>query len=148
MKTKLMPTTYFVVLLLLSLAAGFVFPEGKVIYSPYTYSGIIMIIFGIIMNLWTDALFKKSKTTVKPHETPTSLETSGPFRISRHPMYLGMTAILLGASVFTGSLITFIFPVIFIVLMEKIFIPLEEKNLEDAFGGKYIGYKKKVRRWI
>jgi protein-S-isoprenylcysteine O-methyltransferase Ste14 len=77
MKRKIMPPTYFMVLLVLSLLFYFV--------------------------------FTKSKTTVKPHEIPTSLEISGPFRISRHPMYLGMAAILLGVAIVLGSLLSFIF---------------------------------------
>ena len=41
-----------------------------------------------------------------------------------------------------------LFPVLFMILMELIFIPLEEKNLEKEFKKKYMDYKKKVRRWI
>jgi len=145
MKTKIMPPTYFMILLVLSIGLHFVFPIEKVVYQPYTYLGIVLIIFGAVLNIWADALFKKSKTPVKPHETPISLETTGPFRISRHPMYLGMTAVLLGVAIFLGSLVTFMFPIIFVVLMEAVFIPLEEKNLEKAFGRKYLDYKKKVR---
>ena len=104
--------------------------------------------FGIILNIWSDLLFKKKKTTVKPHKTPSLLVISGPFRISRHPMYLGMVAILLGTAILHGTLITFLFPIIFIILMEIVFISTEEKNLEKAFGEKYLNYKKKVRRWI
>ena len=93
-------------------------------------------------------MFKKSKTTVKPHKNPTSLEVLGPFRVSRHPMYLGMSAILLGVAIILGSIITFVIPIFFVMLMEIMFIPFEEKNLEKAFGKKYLDYKMKVRRWI
>ena len=148
MGEKVMPPTYFEVLLLLSVGLHFVFPVTKFIFSPYNYLGFVLIIFGIIINLWTDLLFKKKQTTVKPHETPNFFIASGPFRLSRHPMYLGMISILFGATIFLGSLITFAFPVIFIILMEKLFIPMEEKNLEKKFGNKYIDYKKRVRRWI
>ena len=148
MKNKILPPRYFIIFLLLTIGLHFILPIKKIIYIPYTYLGIILIIFGIVLNIWADALFKKIKTTVNPHEKPTSLETSGPFRISRHPMYLGMVAVLLGTAVFLGSLITFLFPIIFIILMEILFMPIEEKNLEKAFGTKYLDYKKKVRRWI
>ena len=145
---KIMPTTYFIVFLLLSLGCHFVFPIIRFIFSPYNYLGFGLIIFGIIINLWTDLLFKKKQTTVKPHEMPSFFVTTGPFKLSRHPMYLGMLSILLGLAIFLGSLITFVFPVIFIIIMEKRFIPLEEKNLEKKFGNKYTDYKKRARRWI
>ena len=148
MNKKIMPPTYFIILLLLSLGLHFVFPVMRLVSLPYNYLGILIIIFGIILNLWTDSLFKKKQTSVKPHEMPSSFISSGPFKISRHPMYLGMALILLGVAVFLGSLITFIFPIMFIVIMEKLFIPIEEKNLEKKFGKKYIAYKKRVRKWI
>lgn len=79
---------------------------------------------------------------------PNFFVISGPFKLSRYPMYLGMMSILLGIAIFLGSLVTFAFPIIFIMIMEKIFIPLEEENLEKKFGNQYIDYKKRVRRWI
>ncbi len=145
---KIMPTNYFIILLLLSIGFHFVLPIEKIIESPYIYFGVPFILFGIIMNIWTDRLFKKNKINVKPNKIPTSLIISGPFRISRHPMYLGMAFFLFGIAILLGSIITFIFPIIFIILMELTFIPLEEKNLELTFGKKYLDYKKKVRRWI
>ena len=148
MKRRILPPTYFQVLLLLSIGVRFVFPILKFIPSPYKYLGSLFIVFGIVLNLWADALFKKRRTPVKPHDTPTSLEISGPFRISRHPMYLGMTAILLGTAIILGSLIPFGFSVLFIVFMEILFIPVEEKNLEKVFGETYLDYKKRVRRWL
>ena len=143
-----MPPTYFIVLLFSSIGLHFLFPVMRLISLPYNYLGILIIIFGIILNLWTDSLFKKRQTTVKPHEMPNFFISSGPFRISRHPMYLGMILILLGVAVFLGSLISFVFPIIFVMIMEKLFIPMEEKNLEKKFGDKYIAYKKRVRKWI
>ena len=63
-------------------------------------------------------------------------------------MYLGMNLILWGISILLGSLITFIFPIVFIILIKRLFIEFEENNLEKRFGKRYIDYKKKVRRWI
>ena len=85
---------------------------------------------------------------MKPNENPRCLIVAGPFAISRHPMYLGMFSILLGSAVFLGSLVTFVFPIIFVVLAEILFIGMEEINLEKAFGKKFLKYKKKVGRWL
>jgi len=85
---------------------------------------------------------------VKPKEMPSKLVVSGPFRISRHPMYLGMAAVLLGEAVFLGSLTTFAFPLIFMALMVVLFMSTEEDNLERTFGKEYLDYKSRVRRWI
>ena len=145
---KLIPTSYFLFLLLLLILFRFTLPIVKFEYSPYNYLGVVLIIFGGVINLWADALMKKWETTVKPHLKPSTLITSGPFGFTRHPMYLGMLSILLGSAVIAGSLITFVFPVIYIILMEVLFIPMEEDNLKKAFGNAYLEYKRKVRRWI
>ncbi len=136
------------IFLLLSIGSHFIFPVKKIIHPPYTYSGIIFIAAGVALNIWADVMFKKDKTTVKPHEEPTKLKTSGPFRISRHPMYLGMAMVLLGLAVVLGSLITFIFPAGFIIIADFVFISFEEKNLERIFGKEYFDYRQKVRRWL
>jgi len=148
MEHRVLPTGYFFILLILIVGVHFTMPAARVIPPPYNWAGIILILFGLVMNVWADNLFKKKMTTVRPYQEPTSLVTHGPFRLSRHPMYLGMAAILSGTSVVSRSLISLVFPVIFVVLMQKIFIPSEESVLESIFGNKYIYYKKKVRRWI
>jgi len=148
MKSKRMPPTYFFIFLFLSIALHFLFPIEKIIYPPYTYLGFLLIAFGAALNVWADMLMKRNNTTVKPYGKPACLITSGPFGISRNPQYLGFTAILLGVVILHGTLIMFLFPVLFVIVMERIFIPFEEENLEKAFGRTYIDYKNKVRRWI
>jgi len=142
-----MPTTYFLTLMALSIFSHFFIPLGKLLYYPVTHIGYLLLISGITLNLWTDRLFKVNDTTVKPHLEPNALITSGPFRVSRHPMYLGMALVLLGVALIHGTLISFLYPVIFIVLMEILFIPVEESNLKRLFGEDYLDYMKKVRKW-
>ncbi len=138
----------FLILLVLAIVSGFFFPMIAIIYPPYTYSGLAFISFGIIMDSWSTLLFLRSKTTTSPLGAPTALMAAGPFRISRNPMYLGMAAVLAGVAILSGALVTFIFPAIFIVIIETRFIPREEKSLEKTFGQEYEDYKSKVRRWI
>ena len=145
---KIMPTNYFIALLILSTVLHFKFPVVKILRVPYSYLGWAMILFGVIMNLWTDKMFEQHATTVKPHLIPSILITSGPFNFSRHPMYLGMTSVLLGVAVIHGTISGFISPVIFVVFMDVLFISFEEKNLRGVFGTRYADYMRKVRRWI
>ena len=140
--------TYFIILLVLSVISNFLFPITTVIYAPYTYFGIIFIGFGIILSFWSRLLFLKSKTTLSPFESPTSLLTSGPYSLSRNPIYLGMASILLGVAVFFGTLVTFVFPFLFLMIIETLLIPVEERSMEKIFGKKYDEYKSRVRQWI
>ncbi|MCD6308306.1 MAG: isoprenylcysteine carboxylmethyltransferase family protein [Candidatus Latescibacteria bacterium] len=148
MMKKIMPPSYFFALLIFSIGAHFLLPVAKIVRPPLSYIGILLIIFGATINLWTDSLFKKAGISVKPADSPASFETGGPFRISRHPMYLGMVSVLLGVAALFGSLVTFLFPVLFIIFMELAFIPMEEAHCEQEFGDRYREYKGRVRRWI
>jgi protein-S-isoprenylcysteine O-methyltransferase Ste14 len=63
-------------------------------------------------------------------------------------MYLGFVLILLGIAVFVGSLTPYAVIIAFAILMEVVFIRVEERMLQEKFGQAWQVYKKKVRRWI
>ena len=85
---------------------------------------------------------------MKPHLKPSALMTSGVFRVTRNPMYLGMTLILFGVSICVGSVSAFVSPAFFYLISERYFIPPEEAVMENVFGEKYLEYKRRVRRWV
>ena len=148
MKFKIIPPDMIILFIVLQIVLHYILPIKQIINAPYTYLGILLIVIGQIPNFWVFFIFRKLKTTIKYYEMPKKLVTSGLFRISRNPIYLGMTLTLLGVAIFLGSFITLIFPVIFIILTDKLIIPIEERNLEKKFGKKYLQYKMKVGRWI
>jgi protein-S-isoprenylcysteine O-methyltransferase Ste14 len=139
---------YFIILLVLSVLLHFIFPAPAFLSPPSTYSGVLIIGFGFVLAFWSRSLFLKNATTLQPSEEPTSLVTSGPFRISRNPIYLGMALILLGVAVVLGTLVALAFSVLFVALIDFFIIPGEEWKLEKIFGEPYREYKKSVRRWI
>ncbi len=147
-KLKIMPPNYFMIMVVLNIILHYVFPIKKVVSLPYNYLGILLIVLGIYFNLHVYFVYKKEKNTMKPNEVPQVLITSGVFKISRNPIYLGMALILFGEAILLGSIITFLFPLLFIIMTNIWTIPLEEKNLEKKFGRKYLDYKRKVRKWI
>ncbi len=95
-----------------------------------------------------NTIFKKEKTAIKPFQKSQALITYGPFRISRHPNYLGMLTILIGELFILGSLTYLIAPAVFFILMETLSIPQEEKMIAETFGKEYLDYKKKTRKWF
>lgn len=148
MKIKISPDGYFLILLVMSLLFHFIFPIKKIIIYPYSLIGIILIITGILIVFVTNSILLKKRTSIKPLEIPSALITSVPFKLSRNPIYLGMTITLFGVEAILGSLSPFIFPIIFAIIINSSFIPIEENNLERLFGEKYLDYKTKVNRWI
>jgi len=148
MKKRIVPDVYFFSLLILSILFHFTVPISKLLPYPYTLSGILLIICGFGLTLLTNSALLKQRTSNKPNEIPTVFITSGPFKLSRNPVYLGMTVILLGVEVLLGSLSPLIFPIIFVIIINSLIIPGEEDILKKKFGEKYLEYKKRVRRWL
>ena len=145
---KALPPTYFTISIITMLILHFCIPVQYLLHYPYTLFGILFLIAGAILNLWSDQLFKKHKTTVKPFENSTVLITHGPFRFSRNPMYLGMIFILTGLFLLLGSLSTMLVIPIFIFGIQHNFIIAEENALSKTFGQKFHNYKRQTRRWM
>lgn len=139
---------YFLFLLILSIASHIVFPVGVLLQAPFTYLGIFIIGTGLYLAFWCRTIFLRNRTTLSPYESPAVLITTGPFRFSRNPVYLAMALMLFGSAVVMGTLVPFVFSVLFIVIIEMLFIPDEEQMLEKIFGGKYREYKRRVWRWL
>ncbi len=110
--------------------------------------GITAFVFGFVLMMWAWLLFRQSGTPASPRGRASSLITSGPFRFSRNPMYLGIVTMLLGIALWLGSWPMLIAPVGFFVFMTLVRIPYEEQRLGDIFGEGYAFYRRRVRRWI
>jgi protein-S-isoprenylcysteine O-methyltransferase Ste14 len=147
-KDTILPPTYFYSAILVMIVLHFVIPLVQIISFPINLVGIVPIVFGGVLNIRADNLFKKRSTTVKPFEKPSAFLVEGPFVWCRHPMYLGMTSILAGAAIICGSVTSFIGPLAFWLIMRLRFIPAEEKAMLDAFGDDYMRYKGRVHSWI
>ncbi len=145
---KTLPPTYFALCLAVAAVLHFLIPIKQIINYPLNFLGFLFFIVGGILNIWTDQLFKKHKTTVKPDEKPTPFIKTGPFKVSRNPMYLGMAILLAGVGFILGSIISFTGVLLFIAAMEIAFIPDEEKRLREQFGEEFDTYRKKVGRWL
>lgn len=148
MGNKIMPTTYLLLAILLCIALHWLAPIAFIISAPWNLLGILPVLFGIWINLSADRAFKLAKTTVKPFEVSTALIQKGAFRLSRNPMYLGFAALLLGISVMLRSLSPFIVVVLFAILIDRVFIRVEEGMLEDGFGDEWRRYRSQVRKWF
>jgi protein-S-isoprenylcysteine O-methyltransferase Ste14 len=145
---QVLPPTYLLVALLVMVALHLGLPVVTIIPAFWNLIGIIPVICGVALNLSADRAFKRAGTTVKPFQESTALVTTGAYGISRHPMYLGYVLILLGVGVLLRSVTPFFVIPVFAVLMEVVFIAVEERMLEDTFGKRWTAYKSVVRRWI
>ncbi|MHA1975491.1 MAG: methyltransferase family protein [Candidatus Hodarchaeales archaeon] len=148
MKGKLLPPKYYNLFLLVAFGLHIFLPIRRLIYPPVTFFGIIGIICGFFLNIWSVRVLTEKNTTIDFYETTTILVTNGPFQISRNPIYLSGVILFLGIAILLGSLITFLFPITLLIILDVFYIPFEERKLERIFGEEYLSYRQKVRRWI
>jgi protein-S-isoprenylcysteine O-methyltransferase Ste14 len=144
----ILPPTWLFNALAAMVLLHFFVPLAILIPYPWNTVGIAPLLAGIYLNLAADRSFKKHGTTVKPFETSSALVTTGVFRLSRHPMYLGMVFILTGVAVLLGSLSPYIIIPVFAMLMDRMFVTTEESMLEARFGDQWKDYRSNVRRWL
>ena len=83
-----------------------------------------------------------------PFKKPQKFIVNGLYKYSRNPIYLGMVILLFGIATSFGSLSSYIVIPIFILIIKRNFIEIEEKMLLKEFGYKYKDYCRTVRRWI
>ncbi len=94
--------------------------------------------------------FRRVKTTVNPlhPERASSIVTTGIFRYTRNPMYVGIALVLLGLFLAFGGFSAAIGLPAFVWYITRFQITPEERILETKFGSEYSAYRASVRRWL
>jgi protein-S-isoprenylcysteine O-methyltransferase Ste14 len=143
----LIPPLWFLLGIILTGTAYFALPSLNVIPLGFNFTGIVLIVPGILLNLAAAEAFRKKAT---PHDfhKPQKIVDEGVMELSRNPMYLGMILILLGVAVCFGNIAGFVVPVLFFFGAEFFFIPSEDKMMKNIFGQAWIDYKGRVRKWL
>lgn len=111
-------------------------------------AGVLLIVLGLVLLVIAAGLFSRAKTDLIPFRNVSALVTTGIYRYTRNPMYLGMVAILLGSAVASGASTALLIPPLFAVIIEMRFIRPEEAMLRDLFPAQYPAYCERVRRWL
>ncbi len=110
--------------------------------------GLAWVCIGVLLVLWSALHFKRSKTTIEPHHTPTTLITRGPYRITRNPIYLAMVVSAAGWALWCGSVSALIPVVVLAYVLHRRFVLPEEALLRETFGTKADEYINKTKRWV
>lgn len=145
---RIMPTTYLLAAIVAMAGLHILVPGMKVIPPLWNLLGLVPLAGGVIINLVADKAFRDAKTAVRPFEVSSALITKGAFRISRNPMYLGFVLILIGTAVLMGSLTPWVVVLPFGILMDRMYIVVEERMLAAKFGTDWADYRKSTRRWV
>lgn len=122
------------------------FPRWHFLAWPWTMTGLAVLMPGMILMATAFFQFVRYRTTLR-FDQPGKLITSGVYRRTRNPMYLGKFLALLGLAVLLGHALSLLIAPLHMMLINKLVVPKEEQLLEDTFGGIYQAYKARVGRW-
>jgi protein-S-isoprenylcysteine O-methyltransferase Ste14 len=138
--------------LVISLAAGYAVPradwQSLAWHTPVVrVLGLAILLAATAFAIWArlalGAMWSPAPTVKQEHQ----LRTSGPYAITRHPIYTGILTMLLGSALLAGAGPWIVaFPVYLVLLQFK--IRIEERLMLAEFPDDYPGYRQRVPQLI
>ncbi len=110
--------------------------------------GAIILVVNIIIGLPAVHSMFAARTSPNPSRPTTALVFSGPYRLTRNPMYIGLTLMYAGLAIFFQLAWGLaLLPLVVWLITIWVIVP-EEIYLEQKFGAQYLSYRSSVRRWL
>lgn len=122
------------------------FPMMPPLYAKWI--GIALIGVAIVLMLLAGLQFSRRHTSMIPYRPTTAIIQSGPFRVTRNPIYLADTVCYVGVAILLNTAWPLLVLPLVLLVMHHGVILREERYLEQKFGDEYNSYKMSVRRWI
>jgi protein-S-isoprenylcysteine O-methyltransferase Ste14 len=142
------PPLYYIAGFAAGVALELVFPIDR----PPVALVLIGAAIGVALWLALDGAamlrFRRAGTSIAPANPTTALVTSGPYRFTRNPMYLGMACLYVALALALGVIWALVALPAVLVAVDRLVIAREEPYLEARFGDEYRAYKRRVRRWL
>ncbi len=142
------PPLLLVALAALSAAAEFLWRGAFAVSAPGAVVGAAVMLASVVLLMWCGRQFLAACTPFRPVAPATAVVTSGPYRFSRNPMYLGMAGLLAGAGILLGSSVFAAAVVIFLAVVHFGVVLPEERYLAAVHAEAYRRYRQSVRRWL
>lgn len=107
-------------------------------------------VIGVAFSAEGALTFRRARTTTNPTrpEQASSLVSKGIYRVTRNPMYLGLSIVLVAWAIFLSSAWALLGVAAFVLYISRFQIVPEERALSNLFGAEYASYKAIVRRWL
>lgn len=110
--------------------------------------GFALTFIGLLCGVGAFLEFRKARTTLDPHGSTKQLVTSGIYRFTRNPIYLGFLLMVIGFPLNSGFYSGIVVAPFFALTLNRLVIEKEEAYLEKKFKDVYTSYKSRVRRWL
>ncbi|MCA3278007.1 MAG: isoprenylcysteine carboxylmethyltransferase family protein [Roseomonas sp.] len=115
---------------------------------PMPNFGMLVVLLGIGLIGWALLALVKAGNDPRPDKPDAAIVTTGPFRFSRNPIYLGFLVVVLGFALRWGDLWGWLALLACHLALDRLVVVKEEAYLTTRFGAAYEGYRKRVRRWV
>lgn len=149
MRTVDLPPVWLAGALALAWAQAAYLPMGLSFGGAWAdFLGGILVGGGVLLLALAITEMRRQRTTVIPHREADRLVTSGIFKRSRNPIYLGDTLILAGLILRWDAVLALPLVPIFLWVIEKRFVVPEEDWLRRKFRADFARYCQKTRRWL
>ena len=142
------PPLIFLAGLGLGFALEALLPSADVPTAVSLVVGIPLLAVGIALQSSFIVAFRRRRTPIRPDRPTATIVTTGPYRFTRNPAYLGMTSIYAGIAVCSGALWPLATLIPTLIVVDRFVIAREERYLERRFGAEYTTFKARVRRWL
>jgi protein-S-isoprenylcysteine O-methyltransferase Ste14 len=142
------PPLYYVVAFLVGVALELMFPTS---WPPLGVRIAAAVLAGgawLALDGAATVFFRRAGTSMVPMNPTTALVSSGPYRFTRNPMYLGMVFLYIAFAFGFGVIWALVFLPAVVVIVDRFVIAREEPYLERKFGQAYRDYRSRVRRWL
>lgn len=113
------------------------------------YTGALIFAFGSLVVLFCIGQFAiQGAGTLSPADPTKKLVTSGLYRFSRNPMYIGVLMMLVGENISMGNVYLWVYSGLLFLAFYLFARYREEPRLSRDFGIDYDDYRQRVRRWL
>jgi protein-S-isoprenylcysteine O-methyltransferase Ste14 len=112
------------------------------------WAGIVIIVGGISLRFWANRALGAYYTRTLRTAQAQRIVREGPYRLIRHPGYLGVMSMWVGAGLATANWITGLIIVVGVLCVYAYRIRSEETMLAQAFGEQYAAYEAHTWRLV
>ncbi len=112
------------------------------------WTGFCVSCLGFGLDVAAAVTLRRHRANILPHRAATRLVVTGPFAVSRNPIYLGNTILLIGLGLALENDWFFVTTVIAVWLVTQLAIKREERHLAAKFGPAWDAYRARVPRWL
>ncbi len=110
--------------------------------------GSALVVLFVGWNGWSLWLFGRHRTGLLPGQPTHALIETGPYRLSRNPLYVGLLTLYVGVALLLPTFWGLVLIPTAVLLVHWGAIRPEERFLHERFGASYDGYAGRVRRWL